>query len=92
MTKTNSNTTSMFNISGSLYLIIILLLYLVSLSSKYQRSWYSFLYMQSIDIAFPTNILYLLLYKQILSKRPTTLNWEFGDSNNLSSGEETPVA
>ena len=48
--------------------------------------------MQSIDIAFPTNILYLLLYKQIFSNLPTTLNWEFGDSNKVSSGEETPVA
>ena len=48
--------------------------------------------MQSIDIAFPTKILYLLLNKQIFNNLPTTLNWEFGVSNRVSSGEDTPVA
>ena len=48
--------------------------------------------MQSIDTAFPTNILYILLNNEILSNLPTTLNCEFGDSNNVSSGDETPEA
>ena len=48
--------------------------------------------MQSIDIALPTKDLYLLLNKHIFSNLPTTLNFEFGVSKRVSSGEETPVA
>ena len=48
--------------------------------------------MQSIDIALPIKFLYLLLNKEIFNNLPTTLNWELGVSNNVSSGDETPVA
>ena len=48
--------------------------------------------MQSIEIAFPTKILYILLNKETFNNLPTTLNWEFAASKRVSSGEETPEA